>query len=113
MSKLWALGLLILSFAASGQSAPKSCVVVTIHRHHFGENMSRVSAHGFYDYIEGDYPAGMKFRAEISKNQVREIQDKGGKVVVLRTDYQLPDLQDARGQCKAFQNPPAPSAPGK
>jgi hypothetical protein len=111
MSKIWAFGLLLLSFSAFGQSAPKSCVVVTIHRHHFGENMTRISPHGFYDYIEGDYPTGMKFRAEISKNQVREIQDKGGKVVVLRTDYQLPDLQDAREQCKAFQAPQ--SASGK
>jgi len=80
-------------------SASNPCVIVARHQHKFGENMSRVKPHKALDYVEGDFPAGMKFQSEIGDKQVRQIQESGGKVVVLPPDYKLPDLEDARKSC--------------
>jgi hypothetical protein len=83
--------------SASGQGQP--CVIVKQHVHKFGENMSRLHPHRPYDYVEGDYPTGFKWRSELGDGDVRELQQKGGKMVVVKTDYETPDLEDARKQC--------------
>ena len=80
------------------QSQP--CVIVKRHVHKFGENMSRFHAHRPFDYVEGDYPSGFKWRSELGDGDVRELQQKGGKMVVMRPDYQVSDLEDARKQCQ-------------
>lgn len=102
---------LLLAVSVSAQSAksvsPKStvqsqtCVIVKRHVHKFGENMSRFHAHRPFDYVEGDYPSGFRWRSELSDTEVRELQGRGGKVVVMRADYQLPDLEDARKRCQS------------
>jgi hypothetical protein len=46
---------------------------------------------------------GIKFVSELGDKQIREIRDKGGKVVVIQQDCKPPDLQVGREQCKAFQ----------
>ena len=84
----------------SNLSAP-TCVIVTRHVHKFGENMSRVHPHRPFDYVEGDYPPGFKWRSELSDGDVRDLQQKGGKMVVLKPDYQASDLEDARKQCQS------------
>lgn len=57
--------------------------------------------HRSFDYVEGDYATGFKWRSELSDGDVKELQQKGGKMVVLSPDNQLADLEDARRQCKA------------
>jgi hypothetical protein len=84
--------------ASSARSQP--CVIVNRHIHKFGENMSRLHAHRPFDYVEGDYPSGFKWRSELSDGEVRELQQKGGRIVVMRPDYQVSDLEDARKQCQ-------------
>lgn len=79
----------------------QSCVIVKRHVHKFGENMSRFHAHRPFDYVEGDYPSGFKWRSELGDGDVRELQQKGGKMVVLSPDYQISDLEDARKQCQS------------
>jgi len=54
-----------------------------------------------FAYVEGGYPAKFKWRSELSEKNVRELQEKGGKVVVMKLDYQLSDLEDARKQCQS------------
>jgi hypothetical protein len=76
------------------------CVIVKRHVHKFGENMAHFHPHRPFDYVEGDYPKNFKWRSELSDGQVRELQ-RGGKVVIMRPDYQPADLEDARKQCKA------------
>jgi hypothetical protein len=49
----------------------------------------------------GDYPAGFKWRSELTDGDVRELQKKGGKIVIMRPDYQVSDLEDARKQCQS------------
>lgn len=84
-------------------SVPKSepCVIVKRHVHVFGENMSRLHPHRPFDYVEGTYPNGFKWRSELSDGDVRELQQKGGRIVIMRPDYQLSDLEDARKQCQS------------
>lgn len=85
--------------ASVAQSQP--CVIVKRHVHKFGENMSRFHAHRPFDYVEGGYPSGFKWRSELSDEEVRELRQKGGKIVVMRPDYQVADLEDARKQCQS------------
>ena len=97
--------MLMLVVPAMGQERPATqsqpCVIVKRHVHKFGENMTRLHPHRPFDYVEGDYPPGFKWRSELSDGQVRELQQKGGKIVVLSPEYQLADLEDARKQCRA------------
>jgi len=86
---------------STAESQP--CVIVKRHVHKFGENMSRFHPHRPFDYVEGNYPSGFKWRSELSDGQVRELQQKGGRIVVLSPDYQLSDLEDARKQCEHSQ----------
>src|SRR5258708_27981161 len=107
MKSLALLSALFLASCAAGQAnkpdAPpaQSCVIVKRHVHKFGENMSRLHPHRPFDYVEGDYPSGFKWRSELSDGDVRELQQKGGKIVVLRADYETPDLEHARKQCQS------------
>ena len=109
------VALLIPAMLSVAQTAPEatksgqSCVIVKRHVHKFGENMSRFHAHRPFDYVEGNYPPGFKWRSELDDGQVRELQKKGGKIVVLSPEYQLGDLEDARKQCAAPAHTPAPS----
>jgi len=100
------LGVSVLSYSQTskpGASVSKTqpCVIVKRHVHKFGENMSRLHPHRPFDYVEGDYPPGFKWRSELDDGEVRELQQKGGKIVVMRPDYQLSDLEDARKQCQS------------
>jgi hypothetical protein len=79
----------------------QACVIVKRHVHKFGENMSRFHPHRPFDYVEGDYPSGFKWRSELSDGDVRELQKKGGQIVIMRPDYQVSDLEEARKQCKS------------
>jgi len=44
---------------------------------------------------------GFKWRSELSDREVRGLQQKGGKLVIMRPDYQVSDLEDARKQCQS------------
>jgi hypothetical protein len=85
--------------APKAQSQP--CAIVARHVHKFGENMSRLHPHRPFDYVEGAYPSGFKWRSELSDGDVRELQQKGERIVILKPDYQASDLEDARKQCQA------------
>ena len=93
-----------LGFAQAPQTDRKACVIVHTHQSKHSDNLTPWKGHKDYDYVEGEFPPGMKFRARIGDKQVREIQERGGKVVVLQAIYQLPELEDARKQCKTFQS---------
>lgn len=97
----WVIRLLVFVVVLGNLSsfAADSCVIVKRHVHKFGENASRFHPHRPFDYVEGRYPPGFKFRSELGDGDVRDLQKKGGRIVVLRPDYQLSDLEDARKQC--------------
>ena len=85
---------------ASGKSTTPSCVIVKRHAFKFGENISRLHPHRPFDYVEGNYPSGYKWRSELGDGDVRELQNKGGKIVVLDSNYQSSDLEEAKKSCQ-------------
>lgn len=94
--------IILLLLGQAAQPAPKAikpCVIVAMHKK-TGGDFTRWTVPKPYDYIEGEFPAGLKFRHELNDKHVREIQDKGGKVVIVKSDYVLADLEDARSSCK-------------
>ena len=91
----------VLACCAITFAADQPCVIVKRHVYKFGENMARFHPHRPFDYVEGTYPKDFKWRSELSDGQVRELQSKGGKIVVMKSDYQQSDLEDARKQCTA------------
>jgi hypothetical protein len=95
------------------EAPKKACVIVSQHHHKFGEDANRWTRHKAFDYVEGDFPSGMKFVSELGDKQVQAIRDTGGKVVVVQQDYKLPDLQDAREQCKVFMAAAVPEPTSK
>jgi hypothetical protein len=102
--------LLPVSFCSAQTSKPdapknQACVIVKRHVPKFGENMSRLHPHRPFDYVEGDYPTGYKWRSELGDGDVRDVQKKGGKVVVMKPDYDASDLENARKQCQSHDNP--------
>jgi hypothetical protein len=100
-TKRWLAFVVTFSAFSSAQTPKPSqpCVIVKRHVNKFGENMSRMHPHRPFDYVEGDYPSGFKWRSELSDADVRELQQKGG--VVMKPDYQASDLEDGRKQCQA------------
>ena len=50
-------------------------------------------------YVEGDFPNGMKWKSNITDRGIRQIKEKGGKVVIVPEKYSTLDLEDARKQC--------------
>ncbi len=104
------ISILTISFCSAQTSKPdtpksQACVIVKRHVPKFGENMSRLHPHRPFDYVEGGYPTGYKWRSELGDGDVRDVQKKGGKVVVMRPDYDASDLEDARKQCQSHDSP--------
>jgi hypothetical protein len=99
--KTAALLALLCPTIAIAQEPAKPCIIVKRHVPKFGENMSRMHPHRPFDYVEGNYPAGFKWRSELGDGDVRELQEKGGRMVVVKPDYQASDLEDARKQCQS------------
>ena len=104
------VNILPISFCSAQTSKPdvpksQACVIVKRHVPKFGENMSRLHPHRPFDYVEGDYPIGYKWRSELGDGDVRDVQKKGGKVVIMRPDYEASDLEDARKQCQSHDSP--------
>ena len=91
----------VVLLSVYGYAQAQPCVIVKRHVHKFGENASRVHPHQPFDYVEGDYPSGFKWRSELGDADVRELQQKGGKMVVMKPDYQAADPEDARKQCQS------------
>jgi hypothetical protein len=83
-------------------ATPQPCVIVQHQARKWSDTgaLTGKQMHPFA-YVEGNYPAKFKWRSELSDRDVRELQQKGGKMVVLPTNYQSPDLEDARKQCKS------------
>jgi hypothetical protein len=98
---LFALAFISIATVAQ-DSGQKSCVIlkrmgpadeITSHLYSFGIRGKQ------FQFVEGDFPKGMKFHGRLTDHDVREIMDKGGKVSVVEKDYKREDLQDARKSC--------------
>jgi tetratricopeptide (TPR) repeat protein len=86
-----------------GQPKAVSCVIlkrmgpadeVTSHLYSFGIRGKQ------FQYVEGTVPKGVKFHGRLTDNDVRAIQDNGGKITVLEPKYTETDLEIARKSCQ-------------
>jgi hypothetical protein len=53
-----------------------------------------------FQYVEGTFPKGVKWHGRLTDNDVREIQDNGGKFIILEPKYTSADLEAARKGCQ-------------
>ena len=67
---------------------------VTSHLYSFGIRGKQ------FQYVEGNFPKGVKFHGRLTDNDVREIQNNGGKITVLEPKYTDSDLEIARKSCQ-------------
>ena len=84
-------------------AGPASCVIlkrmgpadeVTSHLYSFGIRGKQ------FQYVEGTFPRGSKWHGRLTDNDVRQIQENGGKFVILEPKYTDADLEAARKSCK-------------
>jgi len=64
-----------------------------------------------WQYVEGDFPHGMKWKSNITDRNVRKIKELGGKVVIVPEKYSTAELQDARNQCSISQPAASSNSP--
>jgi hypothetical protein len=88
---------LILCLAATAQAAADSCLIL---KHATTSEQFWVSGAN-WRYIEGDFPAPMKWKSNVRDRDIRKIKELGGKVVIVPDKASLEQLEDARKQCAA------------
>jgi hypothetical protein len=67
---------------------------VTSHLYSFGIRGKQ------FQSVEGQLPTGVSFHGRLTDHDVRNIQNKGGKVVVIEPKYTTVDLDHARQECR-------------
>jgi hypothetical protein len=91
--------LALLTVAASAADKP-TCLIV---KHASTAHQAFVSGAN-WQYVEGDFPLGMKWKSNITDRNIRKIKENGGRVVIVPTNYNTTDLEDARKQCTLQQD---------
>ncbi len=103
-----------IAWAQKEKETPKACVIlkrmgpadqVTSHLYSFGIRGKQ------FQYLEGELPKGVKFHGRLTDHDVREIQDNGGKVVVVDAHYTDQELADARKSCASGASAPQGNPP--
>jgi len=67
---------------------------VTSHLYSFGIRGKQ------FQFVEGKLPKGVSFHGRLTDHDVRSIQDKGGRVVMVESKYTTVDLDHARQECR-------------
>lgn len=83
--------------ASSSLAADQACVIL---KHASASRQIFVSGAN-WQYVSGEFPAGLKWKSNVTDRYVRKIKEKGGKVVIVPQHYSAADLEDARKQCAA------------
>lgn len=90
------------SDASKPATKPSACVIlkrmgpadeVTSHLYSFGIRGKQ------FQYVEGDFPRGLKFHGRLTDNDVRNVLDKGGKVEIVEPKYTEVEMESARRAC--------------
>jgi hypothetical protein len=69
---------------------------ITSHMYSFGIRGKQ------FQFVEGSLPPGVKFHGRLTDNDVRKIQQKGGKVVMMEPKYSADDLREAKQSCRGL-----------
>lgn len=103
-----ALLILVLLIATLAAAEDSPCVIlkrmgpadeITSHLYSFGIRGKQ------FQFVDGQFPKGMKFHGRLTDHDVREIFDKGGRVSIVEPKYTPADLQAARESCHVAQEP--------
>jgi hypothetical protein len=87
----------------SQSGASSTCVIlkrmgpadqITSHMYSFGVRGKQ------FQFVEGQLPKGVTFHGRLTDHDVRIIQDKGGRLLILEPKYSVADLQEARKGCQ-------------
>src|SRR5215831_16464973 len=54
-----------------------------------------------WQYVEGDFPKGMKWKSNITDRYIRKIRENGGRIVVVPQNYGASELEQARRSCSS------------
>jgi len=88
----------LLAFALTSTAfAAQPCVII---RHASTARQFLVSGAN-WQYVDGDFPKGMKWKSNVTDRTVRKIKEMDGKVVIVPNVYTPGELADARKECKA------------
>ena len=98
--------LAILTSAAFSADKP-TCLII---RHATTALQAFVSGAN-WQYVEGDFPKGMKWKSNVTDRTVRKVKELGGRVITIPNAYSTADLEDARKQCKAEEDHPVAPSP--
>ena len=88
--------ILVLSTHALAQGA-STCLII---RHASTARQVWVSGAN-WQYVEGTFPKGMKWKSNITHRTVRKVKEMGGRVTTVPNVYTPADLEDARKHCAA------------
>jgi hypothetical protein len=67
---------------------------ITSHMYSFGIRGKQ------FQYVEGQLPKGVTFHGRLTDHDIRTIQDKGGRLLILEPKYGVADLEEARKGCQ-------------
>src|SRR5712691_5466128 len=81
--------------SVSHQAVTTTCLIV---KHATTAHQVFVSGAN-WQYVAGDFPKGMKWKSNITDQNVRKIKELGGRVVVVPSAYSAEDLAEARKTC--------------
>src|SRR5579859_4688237 len=87
---------LVLSAVALAEDS-STCLII---RHASTARQAFVSGAN-WQYVEGHFPKGMKWKSNITDRTVRKVWAAGGRVVTIPNVYTPADLEDAPKQCAA------------
>lgn len=94
--------MMLVVLLSAGCLAAQDCVIlkrmgpadqITSHMFSFGIRGKQ------FQYVEGQFPKGVKFHGRLTDNDLREIQAAGAKFVVLEPKFTGADLEEARKGC--------------
>lgn len=90
-------------FASSTLAADQTCVILK----HASTSRQIFVSGANWQYVAGDFPAGLGWKSNVTDRYVRKIKEKGGRVVIVPQDYSAAALEDARKQCAEPKPQPA------
>jgi len=64
-----------------------------------------------FQYVEGEFPKGIKFHGRLTDHDIRNIMEKGGKVRIVEPKYTPEILKETRQSCKDDSVPPPAPQP--
>ena len=102
MKHLGALVLILLSTLSVAQTTPPDshseppCLIV---KHTSVAHQMFVRGNN-WQYVAGEFPQGMKWKSNITDGLIRKVKEKGGRVVIVPTNYSATDLDHAKAECR-------------